>query len=414
MKIVYLTQWFDPEPGVIKGPAFVRHIEAAGHDVTVVTGFPNYPTGKIYPGYKQALLRREVIDGVRVERIPLYPSHSRSSVGRAVNFFSFFASAFVYGLLRSGKADLIYVYHPPITVGLAAALFGWVRRKKFVIEIQDLWPDMLSASGMAGTGRLARILGPVCNFVYARAGHVIVQSEGMRTRLIERGVPPEKLTTIRNPADPTALERPQPWTRDALGFGDRLAILYGGNLGAAQQLGSAIHAAKQAIESGAKLDVLLMGRGIDADNLKALADELNNPSVRFREPVAKEEVPAVFQAADVLLIQWASNPLFDITIPSKTQFCLASGKPILAALSGETAAILRESGAAIVVPPGDADAMAAAMARLAAMSREERDAMGKRGEEYYRRTFSFEKMVADTVQVIETAADQARLARNQA
>jgi colanic acid biosynthesis glycosyl transferase WcaI len=407
MNIIYLTQWFDPEPGVIKGPAFVRQIEAAGHQVTVVTGFPNYPTGIIYPGYRQTLLRREIVDGVDVERIPLYPSHSRSSFGRAMNFFSFFASAFVYGLLRSGKADLIYVYHPPITVGLAAALFGWFRRKKFVIEIQDLWPDMLSASGMTGTGRLARVLGPVCNFVYARAAHVIVQSEGMRTRLIERGVPPGKLTTIRNPADLTALERPRPWARGDLDFSDRLAILYGGNLGAAQQLGSAIRATKQASDVGVGIDLLLMGRGIDAENLKALATELNSESVRFREPVAKEDVPAVFQAADVLLIQWASNPLFDITIPSKTQFCLASGKPILAALSGETAEILRESGAAIVVPPGDADAMADAMTRLSSMPRDELNAMGKRGEDYYRRTFSFEKMVADTVKVIEAAAGQA-------
>ena len=404
MKIMYLTQWFDPEPGVIKGPAFVRQIEAAGHQVTVVTGFPNYPTGKIYPGYKQALLRREIIGGVHVERIPLYPSHSHSSVGRAINFISFFASAFVYGLLRSGKADLIYVYHPPITVGLAAALFGWVRGKKFVIEIQDLWPDMLSASGMAGTGRLARILGPVCNFVYARAAHVIVQSEGMRTRLIERGVPPKKLTTIRNPADPTALERPQPANRSDLGFSDRLAILYGGNLGAAQQLATAIRAAKLAEDRGARFDLRIMGRGIEADNLKTISSELASDAVTFRDAVPKEDITAIFRAADVLLIQLAPDPLFDITIPSKTQFYLAAGRPILAALSGETDEILRESGAAIVVPPADVEAMADAIVALASMPKDELAAMGRNGENYSRDSFSFEKVVEATLAVIDVAA----------
>jgi colanic acid biosynthesis glycosyl transferase WcaI len=404
MRILYLTQWFDPEPGVIKGPAFVRGIEAAGHQVTVVTGFPNYPTGRIYPGYRLRLFQRETVSGAKVERIPLYPSHSSSSVGRALNFLSFWFSALVYGLLRAGRYDFVYVYHPPITVGLAAALFGWVRRRRFVIEIQDLWPDMLAASGMAGTGRLARILGPVCNFVYARAAHVVVQSEGMRTRLIERGVPPEKLTVIRNPADPTALDRPEPWTKAKLGLDARFTFLYGGNLGAAQRLGSAIEASRIAQRRGADIQVRLMGRGIEADDLRALADTSGASAVSFAQPVDKDDVPAAFRAADVLLMQWADDPLFNITIPSKTQFYLAVGKPILAALSGETADILRASGAAVVVPPGDPEALAEAMVTMARMPREELDAMGRAGEAYYARTFSFAKMVDDTVAVIERAA----------
>src|SRR5690606_15377190 len=117
----YLTQWFDPEPGVIKNPAFVRAIEAAGHEVTVVTGIPNYPTGKFHPGYGFRLFQQEEIDGVLVKRLPLIPSHSRSSLGRALNFLSFFVSALLYGLFRVGRYDLVYAYHPPITVGLAAA-----------------------------------------------------------------------------------------------------------------------------------------------------------------------------------------------------------------------------------------------------------------------------------------------------
>src|SRR4051812_24240772 len=109
MRIVYLTQWFDPEPNIVKGLAFVRALEAPGHEVTVVTGFPNYPEGRIYPGYRLQPIQHETIDGVRVVRLPLYPSHDRSSVRRSLNFLSFFVSAFVYLLLRRSKFDLAYV-----------------------------------------------------------------------------------------------------------------------------------------------------------------------------------------------------------------------------------------------------------------------------------------------------------------
>lgn len=404
MRILYLTQWFDPEPGVIKGPAFVHGLEAGGNEVTVVTGIPNYPTGKVYPGYRIRLFQRERLLGCNVERLPLYPSHSSSSVARAANFLSFWFSALVYGLVRAGRYDIVYVYHPPITVGLAAAMFGWVRRRRFILEIQDLWPDMLAASGMAGTGRLARILNPVCNFVYRRATQIIVQSQGMRERLIERGVPASKLTVIRNPADPTALERPSPMPREVLGLGEGFAIIYGGNLGAAQRLSSAVEAAKLAAERGATFEMRLMGHGIEAEPLRLRTQEMGVPNVSFRPPVAKEDVPAVFQSADALLIQWADDPLFGITIPSKTQFYLACGKPILAALSGETAEILRESGAAVVVPSGDVEAMAEAMTAMSQMSRETLDEMGRRGAEYYARNFSYEKMVEATLAVIEKAA----------
>ncbi|MFA6123924.1 glycosyltransferase family 4 protein [Sphingomonas sp.] len=190
MRIAYLTQWFDPEPGVIKGPRFVRALEAAGHDVTVVTGFPNYPSGRLYPGYRIRLIGRETIDGVAVVRLPLYPSHDGSSLRRALNFLSFFFSVLAYCLLRRTRFDMAYVYHPPITVGLAAALAGLVRHLPFMLDIQDLWPDTVAVAGMRGGRVIARLLDPICRFVYWRASAIVVQSAGMRRALIARGVPP--------------------------------------------------------------------------------------------------------------------------------------------------------------------------------------------------------------------------------
>src|SRR5690242_1321897 len=154
MRIAYVTQWFDPEPNIVKGIAFVRALEAAGHQVTVVTGLPNYPDGKIYPGYRLRLIQHETLGGVKVVRLPLYPSHDRSSLRRSMNFLSFFISAFLYLLFRRSRFDLAYVYHPPITVGLAAACAG----VPFVLDVQDLWPDTIAATGMRRASKLVRPL----------------------------------------------------------------------------------------------------------------------------------------------------------------------------------------------------------------------------------------------------------------
>src|SRR5438105_2146105 len=114
MRVLYLTQWFDPEPNIIKGLAFVRALQEAGHDVTVVTGLPNYPSGRIYPGYRLRLIQHEELEGVRITRLPLYPNHDNSALGRSLNFLSFFVAVLLYCLIRSRRFDVAYVYHPPI------------------------------------------------------------------------------------------------------------------------------------------------------------------------------------------------------------------------------------------------------------------------------------------------------------
>ena len=140
MKILIVTQWFEPEP-TFKGMLFARELVARGHEVEVLTGFPNYPGGKVYPGYRIRPWVRERLDGIDVLRVALYPSHDNSSLRRAFNYVSFAFSAAVIGTALIRKPDVIYAYHPPITVGLAAAAIGLFRRAPFVYDIQDLWPD---------------------------------------------------------------------------------------------------------------------------------------------------------------------------------------------------------------------------------------------------------------------------------
>jgi glycosyltransferase involved in cell wall biosynthesis len=394
MRILYLTQWFEPEPNIIKGIAFVRALEAAGHQVMVVTGLPNYPTGKIYPGYRLRLVQHETIEGVRVIRLPLYPSHDASSLRRSLNFLSFFVSALLYCMLRGGRYDMAYVYHPPITVGLAAAIGGGLRRLPFVLDIQDLWPDTLAATGMAGAGRLTRPIGALCRFVHARARSIIVQSEGMRRALVERGVPDAKLTVIRNWADAEFANRD---AAEATNPG-RFTIVYGGNLGRAQALETVIDAAAIAVRHRPDLELILYGDGIDAAALHDRA--AGNAAVRFAGRVPPERIIGVFAAADALLLHLRDDPLFAITIPSKTQFYLAMGRPIVAGVAGEAADLLRRSGAALVAPPGDAAALARILVEIAGLPRDRRHAMGAAGRRFYAENLAFDRGMARTLGVI--------------
>ena len=161
MKILILTQWFEPEP-TFKGLLFARELAARGHEVEVLTGFPNYPGGKVYPGYRIRPWVREQIDGINVLRVALYPSHNNSGLHRALNYMSFALSAAVIGTALIRKPDVMYVYHPPITVGFAATVIGFLRRTPFVYDIQDLWPDTVAASGMMSNPAALTLLGKIC------------------------------------------------------------------------------------------------------------------------------------------------------------------------------------------------------------------------------------------------------------
>jgi glycosyltransferase involved in cell wall biosynthesis len=397
MRILYLTQWFEPEPHVIKGLKFVRALKAAGHEVTVVTGFPNYPSGRLYPGYRLRPIQRERIDGVEVVRLPLYPNHDSSSLRRSFNYLSFFVSVLAYLLVRREPFDRAYVYHPPITVGLAAAVAGLVRRLPFILDIQDLWPDTLAATGMAGGRRLSRPVGWLCAFVYRRAEAIVAQSEGIRATLAARGVPAEKLVTIRNwaEAEPPAVDQAAPLVPH------RFVVVYGGNLGKAQGLGTVLEAAARL--EGLRPDVLirLYGDGVEASALRARAQALDLSNLEIHPYIGKAEINEVFARADALLVHLTDHPLFTITVPSKIQAYLATGRPIAAGIAGEAARLLAESGAAVVAPPGDPAALATAIAALANTPTDTRRRMGLKGRNYYQRNLAFQRGVHRTLRLLD-------------
>lgn len=397
MRILYITQWFQPEPA-FKGIDFASALAASGHDVEVVTGFPNYPGGRVYPGYSLHPYRREVMNGIRIHRLFLHPSHDQSSIGRALNYLSFFLSVLVFGLIRGRKYDAVYVYHPPITPGLAAAIFTRLYRRRFIIEIQDLWPDSVGASGMAG-GRVTAILGRLCGVVYRMADHIVPQSDGMRARLIERGVPAAKLSRIYNWATyipPAADEHPETPPQ----FAGHLNVVYGGNLGQAQSLDSLIDAFDIARRKAPELRLHLFGDGIERERLARRAATRPDGDLVLHGAVSRDRMDRIFDAADILAVHLKDDPLYTITIPSKTQHYLACGKPIIAGLAGEAAVILQRSGGAVVCAPDDVAAMAAGLERLATMSSSERAEMGQCARACYDEFFSMDRAVEKTIELI--------------
>ena len=404
MRILYVTQWFDPEP-ILKGLAFAKALAARGHQVEVVTGFPNYPAGKLYPGYKLSLHRRDVMDGVIVHRVPIYPSHDNSSLRRILNYLSFTISAGIFSAFHARRFDAIYAY-PQVTVGLAAVTAGWLCRRPVVLDIQDMWPDTVLKSGMRGTSWMKPALDFLCRLVYRRSAHIVAQSVGMTKQLAERGVPPEKLAVVYNWADEEAAAPSGRCDLASYHFEGRFNFVFGGNLGRMQGLDTLVRAAHLASQKIPRLQLTIVGNGIEADGLRALVAELRTESVRIAPAVPRQMIGDIFAAADVLVLHLLNEPLFEITIPSKTQFYMAMGKAILIGVNGEAADVVTSAGAGIAVEPENVEAMAQAMVQMATASPETLAEMGRHGRVAYWQKFSFATAIAATEAALQAATSR--------
>ncbi len=384
MKILLLTQWFEPEP-TFKGLLFAKELASRGHQVEVLTGFPNYPGGKLYPRYKIRPWLREVIDGISVTRVALYPSHDKSGIRRALNYLSFAASAAILGTVLVNKPDVIYVYNPPATVGLAGAVLSFFRRAPFVFDICDLWPDTVAASGMLAHPLAISILDRLCSFIYRRAGHITVVSPGFHKRLLQRGVPASKVDMIYNWCDEAALRQTpkSPQLRQKLGIPAGFLVMFAGNMGTAQGLDAVLDAAAISATASPHIHFAFVGGGVDCGRLEARAADLGLANVTFLPLQPMSAMGGILALADVLLVHLRDHELFTITIPSKAQAYMAVGKPILMAVRGDSTSLINDSGAGRVCEPENPQAIAGAIAQLSTMPPSELAALGTAGRRYY-------------------------------
>ena len=387
MRILLLTQWFDPEPA-FKGMPFAQKLMDRGHEVEVLTGFPNYPEGKLYPGYRLRFWQRESVKGVSIVRMPLYPSHDRSALRRAWNYLSFAITATLLGPALVRRPDVIYAYHPPGTVGLPALALGRWFGVPVVYDVQDLWPDTITATGMLLSGPATRLLDRFCRFVYRHADRVVALSPGLGRTLIERGVNADRLSVIYN----WAPELPSTPTRTPRSDG-KFRVVFAGNLGIAQGLDAVLDAAGLCDVTVPGVEFHFVGCGVDMDRLQRRAVEMRLANVQFLEWQPPAAIRAILEEAGALLVHLKDDPLFAITIPSKTQAYLAAGRPIVMAVRGDAADLVIQAGAGILAEPENPASIAAAVRQLVAMPAEDRDRMGQSAKAFYDRELAIDRAV---------------------
>jgi colanic acid biosynthesis glycosyl transferase WcaI len=413
VRLGLLTQWYDPEPGPAALPGVLaRGLRERGHEVRVLTGLPNYPTGKLAPGYKMRLRQQERLAGVDVRRVALYPEHSASSVRRIANYASFGASATLFGLSALRGLDALWVNYSPITVAwpmLAAKLaFG----TPSVAHVLDLWPDTVLAGGFATDGRLYRAasvpLNAWCHSMYSAASAVAYISPGVGDVLHRRGVPREKLHFVPMWADEQVFRPSTAHLRHELGLAeDQIVLLYAGALGNAQGLDSLLRACAQIRDP--RFVALIAGSGTAEGSLRSEAENLGLTNVRFLGRFPQDRMTELMATADMSYVSLSSHPLSAVTMPSKTQAALAAGRPLVVAADGDVLRVVEEGGAGFTAAAGDVGAICRALEQACELGRSGLAELGARARDYYDRQFSARSGV-DRIErlLVEAAAEGAR------
>lgn len=384
MKILILSQFFQPEP-IFKGLPLAKELKARGHDVQVLTGFPNYPGGKIYSGYSQRLWKQEEMDGIEVIRVPLYPSHDKSGLRRMANYLSFGMSTACIGTWLVRKPDVVYAYNL-VTLGMALRALRWIRGARTVLDVQDLWPESIASSGMMRSRILMKMLDRWTRMEYRSPSRLIVLSPGFKANLIQRGVPEERIEVIYNWCDENSINIPCQSNVGVGGTSDKFRIVFAGTMGTAQALRPVIDAARRLQSEVPHIHFVFIGGGIEVPALKEQASDLSN--VEFLPPVSVDKIGAVLASADALLVHLQRDPIFQITIPSKIQAYLYAGKPILCGVAGDAAKLVEEARAGVTFTPEDCDSLCEAIRHLAALRKSDLIRMGQCGRDFYDKQLS--------------------------
>jgi colanic acid biosynthesis glycosyl transferase WcaI len=388
MNILIVSQYFWPESFRINDLA--EGLKEQGHSLTVLTGIPNYPEGRFFSGYGFFTHRREQWHGINIIRVPLIPRGGGGGLRLALNYLSFaYCGALLAPVLCRGRYDLIFVYEPsPITVGIPALVIKFLRRIPIIFWVQDLWPESLSATG-AVTSRLALgLVDRLVRLIYAGCDLVLVQSRAFLDVIQSQGVPPDRIQYFPNGAEELYRPiHPDTATAGAKELPEGFRVIFAGNLGAAQDFTTILTAAEM-LKQHTDIHWIIIGDGrvrcwvAEQIKVRGLEDSV---VLLGRKP--SESMPHYFALADVLLVTLKKMPVFALTIPSKLQSYLACGRPVVAALEGEGARVVEESGAGFVAQPEDPKGLAAAVLAMYDASAEQRAVMGKNGRRYFEEHF---------------------------
>lgn len=367
MHITFVSQYFPPE---VNAPAVRTHEHAkewveAGHDVTVITGFPNHPDGVIPPDYQGEFFRRETIDGIDVVRTWLYAAPNAGFARRIANYLSFAASSVGLGGLLTEPPDVLVATSPQLFVGLSGVALSRLFDVPFVVEIRDLWPKSIEDMGVLDDRVTIGALEALETLMYRAAERVVIVSESFRDHIAERGVNSTNIEFIPNGIDPEFLDEAESVeVRDEFDIDeDAFLVGYVGTHGMAHGLTNVLDAADEL--SNEDVEFLFVGDGARRDALIEKTEDEGIDNATFGGMQPRETIPSFYDACDVCLVPLRDEPVFKTVLPSKMFEIMAVGTPMVVSVGGEAERVVSEGDAGVCVPPEDTEAMVEAIEHLA-------------------------------------------------
>jgi len=393
MHILFLTDNFPPETNAPASRTFehARRWVQAGHRVTVVTGAPNFPSGKIHAGYRNAIWQRETLDGIDVVRLWTYITANEGFLKRTLDYVSFMAAA-ILACPFLPRPDVIVGTSPQFFTPCAALVVSWLRRRPFVFELRDLWPDSIVAVGAMRETAAIRLLRKLEYFLYRRASRIVSVTNSFKRVLVGNGIDPEKIAVVPNGVDLDAyLPGPKPIELEAkLGVAGKFIAAYVGTVGMAHGIGTLLDAARR-LRERADIAFVVVGTGAQQAELAETSRREGLDNVIFVGAVSKAEVRDYWRLCDVAVVLLRDTPLFRHVIPSKMFEAMGMERAIVLGVKGESEEILLASGAGITIPPEDATALADAVAKLAD-ERQRCETLGRRGRVFASEHFNRAKL----------------------
>jgi len=408
VKILYVSQYFPPEMGApaARVDELSRYWAQDGHDVSVLTGFPNHPTGVVPAEYRKRFRRlvvREKTGGVSVIRTWLLPFPNRKTYERILNYSSFCFSAACTGIFTE-RPDVVIASSPQLLVGLSG---WWVARRKgsrFVLEVRDLWPESLKAVGVGSEKSLVyRALARIAGFLYRKADQIVVVTSAFKDHLVQHWrVAPEKISVVENGVEAELFSpRTESNLRTELCAEGKFVVSYVGTMGNAHGLQTVIEAAERLQSVAPQVLFLLVGEGAEKQQLVSMARSRGLTNLRFVDQQPRERIPAYICASDACLVLLKKSEIFKTVIPSKMLEFMACARPVILGVQGQAQQILENAQAGICIEPENSSALAQAVLRLAD-NEQLRETLGRNGRRHVLQNFSRRQSATAYIEVLSS------------
>ena len=398
LRILVISQYFYPENFRINDLCY--GLKDNGHDVTVLTGKPNYPNGQFYKGYSFINKRKEVINGINVYRSSLIPRGSGSGFMLFVNYISFVFFGFFKLFFIKEKFDKIFVYAPsPITVGYLGAFASFIFRAKSYLWVHDLWPESVKDAGGVDNKIILTLINIMTKSIYYFYNNILVQSPNFKDYLIDQGVDEKKIIYYPYYAESFYdIVNPKPRVKQF--FPKGLNILFAGNIGVAQSFDTIIEAVKIISKKISNFNIIILGDGRDKKRVLTKINAINLKNhFKFLGSYPPEQMADFFASADALLVTLKKSKIFSMTIPGKLQSYLACGRPIIGSLDGVGAKIIQESYCGYVSPSEDYKGLAESIISFEKLSVEERLKLGLNSRKYFEKEFKRDKLLLKLIDI---------------